>query len=238
MGAVTCSAMLTVIIPTLNAQAGIKRTLASLHAGLESGLVQELIVVDGGSNDGTQRIVEEAGARVVVAERGRGKQLRTGAEEARRADGDWFLFLHADTALEDGWADEVERFITAQSASQPVAAVFRFALDDSAARARIMERLVALRCEALGLPYGDQGLLISFAHYRDTGGYTDMPLMEDVDIVRRIGRKNLTFLKSRAVTSAVRYQKYGYILRAVRNLMCLTLYFLRVPPRVLVRLYG
>jgi hypothetical protein len=90
----------------------------------------------------------------------------------------------------------------------------------------------------LGLPYGDQGLLISAAFYRALGGYAKLPLMEDVDIVRRIGRHRISILRSVALTAAGRYQRDGYVLRPARNLLCLALYFCGVPTAWLARLYA
>ena len=88
------------------------------------------------------------------------------------------------------------------------------------------------------LPYGDQGLLIHRDLYRAVGGYRRLPLMEDVDLVRRIGRDNLVPLAADALTSAARYRRDGWLLRPLRNLTCLTLYFAGVPPQTLQRLYG
>ena len=227
--------MLSVIIPTHNADRGLSRTLASLVPASVKGLVKDVVVVDGGSEDKTLQIADEAGAAIVRAPRGRGGQLCAGADAAR---GDWFLFLHADTVLDPMWNDEVAAFIASAGDDGRQAAAFKFALDDDAVRARVIERFVAFRSRVFGLPYGDQGLLISRQFYHETGGFRGLPLMEDVDMVRRIGRNRLTLLKTRAVTSAVRYQKYGYIVRPVRNFLCLMLYFLRVPPHILVRLYG
>jgi hypothetical protein len=103
---------------------------------------------------------------------------------------------------------------------------------------RLIERLVGLRCHILALPYGDQGLLISRSLYRRLGGFRPLPLMEDVDLVRRLKRRELVMLQSRAVTSGERYRREGYLARSLRNLGCILLYYLRVPPRVLARLYG
>ncbi|MEE8246899.1 MAG: glycosyl transferase family 2, partial [Alphaproteobacteria bacterium] len=89
-----------------------------------------------------------------------------------------------------------------------------------------------------GLPYGDQGLLIHRDLYSRVGGFRPLPLMEDVDIVRRIGARRLVVLEAAALTSAARYRRAGYLRRSLRNLACLGLYFLGVPPRLLVRLYG
>ena len=118
------------------------------------------------------------------------------------------------------------------------AAAFRFALDDIGARPRVLERLVALRCAALRLPYGDQGLLIPKRLYEEIGGYRPLPLMEDVDLVRRLGRRRIVMLGARAVTSAERFRREGYVRRSARNLICLTLYTLRVPTHVISRIYG
>ena len=118
------------------------------------------------------------------------------------------------------------------------AGYFRFRLDDDSLRAFLLARIVAWRARVFGLPYGDQALLISSDHYRQIGGFPEIPLMEDVALVRRIGRRNLSPLKPEAVTSAERYRRDGYVLRPIRNLFCLALYFLGTPPRVIARLYG
>jgi hypothetical protein len=111
-------------------------------------------------------------------------------------------------------------------------------LDDRSRAARRVERLVAWRCRRLGLPYGDQGLLIHRDLYREVGGFRAIPLMEDVDLARRIGRKRLLMLEADALTSAVRYRRDGFWLRPLRNLTLLGLYWLGVPPERLVRWYG
>lgn len=241
--------MISVVIPTLNAEASLPRTFDCLISAAVRGLVREVIVSDGGSSDGTVALADAVGAHIVSGARGRGPQLAAGAEVARS---DWLLFLHADTALAQGWEAEVEGFLeraslerpraclrrSEASASRRQAAAFRFALDDASLAARLLERLVALRCFLFGLPYGDQGLLISKRLYRQIGGYRPLPLMEDVDIVRRIGRRRLTMLRTRAATSAERFRERGYIRRSARNLGILFLYALRVPSRVLAKLYG
>ena len=226
--------MLSVVIPTLNAEASLSRTLACLVGPAARGLVREVIVADGGSTDMTRGIADATGATVIDAPRGRGSQLRAGAEAARH---DWLLFLHADTALEETWEREVESYVVSPGAHER-AAVFAYALDDFTAAARRLETVVRLRNKVLALPYGDQGLLVSRHLYNNVGGFADLALMEDVDMVRRLGRKRLVNLRSRAVTSAARYREGGYVARPFRNVLVLSLYFLRVPTRVLVRLYG
>jgi hypothetical protein len=130
------------------------------------------------------------------------------AAGAARARFSWLLFLHADTALAPGWEREANQFMErVDRGARPVAAAaFRFALDDVGARPRVLEWLVALRCAALRLPYGDQGLLIPKRLYAEIGGYRPLPLMEDVDLVRRLGRRRC-HAGSRAVTSAERFRR-------------------------------
>ena len=229
--------MISVIIPTLNAEQGLGATLTALVPAAVDGLVREVIIVDGGSSDRTARIADDAGATFIVTQSGRGCQLDAGA---RRAKSDWLLFLHADTVLEAGWEREVVALMerVASGARPETAASFRFALDDIGLKPRLLEALVAMRCFALRLPYGDQGLLIPRHLYQQTGGYRSLPLMEDVDLVRRLGRRRVTQLRARAVTSAVRYRRDGYIRRATRNFTCLALYYLRVPVSQIARLYG
>ena len=104
--------------------------------------------------------------------------------------------------------------------------------------ARRLERLVAWRCRRLALPYGDQGLLLSRQLYDAFGGFRALPLMEDVDLVRRIGRARLLLIDHEVMTSAARYRRDGYLARSLRNLCCLGLYYLGLPPRLIARLYA
>lgn len=209
----------------------IARSLPQSFAALDEAGPQERIVADGGSTDGTQALAATLGARVLAAPRGRGTQL---AAAAAAATGDWLLFLHADTRLAPGWS----RAARAAMADPARAHYFAFALDDPAPQARRLERLVAWRCRALALPYGDQGLLIARSLYSEVGGYRPLPLMEDVDLVRRLGRHRLAAMPAAAVTSAERWRRDGWTRRSARNLLCLSLWFLGVPPGMIRRVYG
>jgi hypothetical protein len=161
-------------------------------------------------------------------------QLSAGAKEAT---GRWLLFLHADTTLEPFWSTTVTSFMRGK-ANRLKAAYFTFALDDASSAARRVETFANWRARRLGLPYGDQGLLMSRTMYNSLVGYLDLPIMEDVDMVRRIGRDKLVELPATATTSAERYRRDGYWWRPIKNLTLLTLYFLGVPPKRLVRMYG
>jgi rSAM/selenodomain-associated transferase 2 len=218
--------MLSVVIPALDAAATLKGCLDAL------GPVPDLIVVDGGSRDSTRAIARAAGARVIDSPRGRGVQLAAGADAATQP---WLLFLHSDTRLAHGWRAAVK----AHAAQRPSAAgAFRFRLDDRAWQARVVEKGVALRVKLLALPYGDQGLLISRAMYREVGGYRPLPLMEDVDLVRRIGRRRMAALPADAVTSAERWRRDGWARRSARNLACLALHRMGMSEEKVKRLYG
>jgi rSAM/selenodomain-associated transferase 2 len=218
---------LSVVIPTRNAAETLPATLAALGEA-----PREVIVADCGSADGTAVIAAELGARVVPAPEGRGIQLAAGVAAAEMP---WLLLLHADTVLSPGWANAVAGFTAAGDAAR-VAGYFRFRLDDDAPDARRLERAVAWRCRWLGLPYGDQGLLIHRGLLGRLGGVPEVPLMEDVSLVRRLGRARLREIAADAVTSAAKYRRDGYLRRSARNLSILSLWFLGVPPRVLARL--
>lgn len=229
--------MISVIIPTLNAEMALSAAMTALVPAAVEGIVREVIVVDGGSTDRTLKIADQSGATIIRSEPGRGRQLAAGARQARMP---WLLFLHADTVLEAGWESDVAALIErVELGRRPeTAAAFRFALDDLGAMPRLVEAGVSLRCAVLRLPYGDQGLLLPKRLYDSVGGYADLPLMEDVDFVRRLGRRRMLILRPRATTSAVRYRNDGYVRRMARNLSCLTLYKLGAPMRLIVRLYG
>jgi rSAM/selenodomain-associated transferase 2 len=221
---------LTVVIPTLNAA----ETLAATLSCFDNQAV-DVVVVDGGSNDDTITIAAAHGAKVMQTSRGRGLQLACGAC-ANVDEHGWYLFLHADTVLSPDWGQHVQKFV-ADPACADKAAVFRFSLDYAAWQARLLEKLVDWRSRWFGLPYGDQGLLISRALYLELGGFTPIPLMEDVDIIRRIGIRRLRHLPCSAVTSAVRWVKGGWWLRSLRNLSCLCLYSMGVSAHTVHRLY-
>jgi len=224
-------AAVSIVIPTLNAAETLPGCLAALFEGLEAGAIRELVIADGGSGDATLAIAEAAGAVVVQGAASRGGQLRQGAAAAK---GDWLLFLHADTVLESGWSAAV----LAHVATAPErAGYFRLRFDAGGVPARLVAGWANLRARLFGLPFGDQGLLISRDLHDRVGGFADIELMEDVAMARALGRKRLAMLGAIARTSARRYATEGWLRRGARN-MGLQLRFLSgAAPERLARRY-
>ncbi len=228
--------MLSIVIPTWNAEATLPGCIEALREGLKALDACQIVIADGGSADDTLQLADAAGADIVRCEKGRGNQLAAGAEAAR---GDWLLFVHADTRLSVGWHKAVTTFVDAHKPQDQrrKAAVFRFRLNDASVKARCLELLVALRTRLLALPYGDQGLLISRDFYTELGGFKKIPIMEDVDLIWRIGRRALSVLPCDAMTSATRYQQDGYFRRMSRNVLCLSMWLMGAAPERITRVY-
>lgn len=218
-------ALLSVVIPALDEEGRVGDAVRSVRDDAE------VIVVDGGSCDGTRAAAETAGASVIASARGRGAQLAAGARAAR---GEWLVFLHADTRLEPGWAGALRDL-----PPSVVGGAFRFALDGSRGAYRWLEAGVALRCRLFRLPYGDQGLFARRSAYDRIGGFRPLPLMEDVDFVRRLGHAGpLAFLRIRAFTSPRRFERRGPLRTSLRNVGLLALYAAGARPDRLARWYG
>ena len=218
-------APISVVIPTLNAANSLPACLAALVEALDAGLIRELVISDGESKDETLALADAWGATIVSGPASRGGQLRRGCEAAK---GDWFLILHADTVLSEGWSDKAQSHFRTNKAGW-----FRLRFDRGgraiAAWANIRSRW--------GLPYGDQGLLLPASLYHEVGGYSDIPLMEDVALARALKGK-LTEFPAVALTSAERYRKQGWIKRSARNFWTLVRYFAGVSPHELARRYN
>ncbi|HEV2985772.1 MAG TPA: TIGR04283 family arsenosugar biosynthesis glycosyltransferase [Vicinamibacterales bacterium] len=165
----------------------------------------------------------------VSAPQGRARQMNAGAAIAR---GEWLVFLHADTHLPAAWRDAIDR---ARADTRVGLGCFRFALDSPAAAARVIELGVRLRVRLFGLPYGDQALFVRREVFAELGGYSDVPIMEDVDLVRRLRARGRLFRASeRAVTSARRWEEDGWVKRTARHLRLILRYFAGIHPERLV----
>lgn len=221
-------APLSIVIPTLNAGAQLPETLAALIEGLDAGLIREVVITDGGSGDATERIAADIGAIFLAGAPGRGGQLRRGRTAA---GGDWLLFLHADTHLSAGWSQIVSDHI--QTSDEAAYFQLKFRAEG------LLPRLFAKGANArarLGLPYGDQALLISARHYDDIGGYPEIPLMEDVAMAKML-RGHILGLPVVATTSADRYSTNGWLRTGARNLWTLANYLMGSDPEKLAKRY-
>ena len=222
--------LVSVIIPVLRDT----EELAALLPTLPRDSALETLVVDGSpGSDPPMRLLREAhrGVRWIDASQGRAKQMNAGAEQAR---GDWLVFLHADTRLANGWLDAIRALV----GSGVIGGSFRFALDAPGWRARAIEWGVAFRVRWFGLPYGDQALFVRRDVFEQMDGYRPLPLMEDVDFVRRLRRRGpLRHVAVAAVTSARRYARDGWAARVAGNAVLLTLFLAGFPPARLAALY-
>jgi rSAM/selenodomain-associated transferase 2 len=222
--------MIGVVIPTLNEAVMLPALLDDLRK-LATVLPLDVVVVDGGSSDGTQARAAAGGARVLQAPRGRARQLNRGA---RTASGDWLLFLHADCRLGEGAVTALRAALEPSAGVQ--AAVFRFAIDLPRFWRRFIETGQAVREALSGLAYGDQGLLIRRELFQSVGGFPDLPLMEDVAMIRTLRRRTrVTRLPAALLTSGRRYERSGVLRTWLKHTALISLYLLGASPARLSR---
>lgn len=191
----------------------------------------QIIVVDGGSDPEIEGVVSAHGSAILRrSAAGRAHQMNAGAAGAAS---EWLFFLHADSVLPPGWLPAITALGDAVAGGW-----FRFALDDAAWQARIIERLVAWRVRRLRLPYGDQGLFVRRMAFERLGGFQELPLLEDVEFVRRLVRVGpVVELPLALGTSSRRWRRDGWFRRSMKNLAIVGLYLAGVPPARLARWY-
>lgn len=219
--------MICVVIPTLNSEVQLESVLGQLS------MDARIVVTDGGSSDNTLVTAARGRASLCLGCPGRGTQLIRGCRWALGAS--WLLILHADTDLPDNLEtvirDHIERY-------PGKAAYFDLKFDSSKLSARIIEWLVILRCRWFGLPYGDQGLLIPRILYDEIGGYENIPLFEDVALVKNIGKKRLKRLGASITTSATKFERDGFFRRGWYNFILLRRYLRGESPHDLAKDYS
>lgn len=214
-------AKLAIVIPTLNEAHSLLEILRMLNQ--QAGI--EVIVSDGGSEDETLAVARGKKAIALSCDRGRARQMNAGA---RLASADLLLFLHADTRLPANFLATVEEVL---ARSNVVAGAFRLGIDGTEAGLRIVESGVNWRSHLLQLPYGDQALFLRKELFWQLGGFPDLPLMEDFELVRRLRRLGRIAIAPAAVsTSARRWQKLGVLKATVINQMAIAAYLIGVSP--------
>lgn len=220
---------LSVIIPTLNEASALPGLLEDLHQLGEPRC--EVLVADAGSSDHTVSAALAHQARIVPGPRGRARQLNAGARSARGA---WLLFLHADSRVGPEARAAIRDVLAGTRPAE--AAVFRFSIDLPAPWRGLIETGQAIREALFGLAYGDQGLLIRREVFWAVGGYPDLPLMEDVAMVRRLrGRCRLVRLPAPVLTSGRRYRQRGILRTWLTHAVLISLYGVGVSPVRLAR---
>ena len=222
------SQKLSVVIPTLNTQHVLPSTLESLMEGVFAGVIGDLVIVDGGSTDATINIAKEVGATFLETKPSRGGQIFAGVSACKC---DWVLILHADSRLSQGW---VELFPTATDPKR--AYYFQLQFDAVGFAAWWVAKWANLRSKIFALPYGDQGILIHKSLLASLGDYPTAPLMEDVILARKLGRR-LTALPITITTSAEKYIAQGWLRRGFRNLTLLFQFMLGTTPEALYKKY-
>lgn len=223
---------ISVIVPVLNEGPVIRETLRSLRESALPDTIQ-IVLVDGGSTDGSIEAAQDAADAVVHTRRGRAHQMHAGA---LAATGNLLLFLHADTRLPEKWVP-VLREAWARN-PPPASTAFRMSFDLSAFRYKLIATAAALRFRLTGVAHGDQAMAVRRDAYMAAGGYPDVPLMEEYFLTRKLRPWGSTRLLSPSVvTSSRRYEKNGPLLNALRNTFLVTLFYLGVSPMRLARLY-
>ena len=222
------SRKISIIIPILNEAKILDKTLSQLQTELGH---HELIIVDGGSSDDSTRIAEKYG-EVITSARGRAKQLNAGAVAAT---GDILLFLHADIWLEPGALAAVETALS----SGYIGGGFRQKIDGKRILYRMIEIAGNIRGKYLKVFYGDSGIFLARADFEKIGGFPDLPILEEMEFsksLRKLGKT--TLIVPHIHLSARRWEAKGIVRTTLNNWLITLLYFLKVSPKRLAKLYS
>lgn len=222
----------SIVVPVLYERDSIGVLLEHIRR-LDTGNRCEVIVVDGEPNGGTIEMIEDDQVVKMISRPWRSRQMNAGAAAAR---GDVLVFLHADTFLPDKALSDIDAVVCN---SDRVGGAFRLRFDSDRPTYRLISLFVTLRTRVNRQPYGDQALFLRRKYFEKIGGYREIPLMEDVEIVRRIRRSGgrIDILASSVRTSSRRMEAEGIIRRVIKNWLITVLYNLGVSPDKLVRYY-
>lgn len=221
---------LSIIIPTLNEERSIGKSLEAL-AQITANI--EVIVADGGSEDSTLTIARQKYAQILTCDRGRGNQMHCGAMTAR---GEILLFLHADTIVPSCAAERIyDAFAKDESA---VVGNFEVDFDGETRAARSLTWLYP-RLRKLGLCYGDSAIFVRTAVYREVGGFSPLPIFEDLDLIRRLRKRGrMVHLPLAVITSSRRFEGQSFGLALAWWSILQGLYWLGISPRILSHFYA
>jgi len=203
---------LTVIIPVLDETAVINNCISHLRS-IDNGVLKEIIVVDGGSRASTLAVIDDTQAIRFASPPGRAVQMNRGAAMAA---GDFLLFLHADTLLP---AAAFNIIVETLEKYRYKAGSFSLGIDHPSFKYRVVELFAAMRSRMTGVPFGDQGIFIRTDVFRDIGGYSNIPLMEDVELMRRLKKRGtaVKVLREKVRTSPRRWEKNGVVRNTLKN---------------------
>lgn len=225
---------ISIIIPVLNEEQTIQETIASLYPSTNV----EIIVVDGGSLDGTVEVVESLGVKILSAAAGRACQMNAGA---KAATGEILLFLHGDTRLPPGFDKLIRTALNLPIGSDEevaIAGAFALRIDAPLASLRLVEKGVNWRSRFLQMPYGDQAIFLKAQTFKEIGSFLELPIMEDFELMRRLKRKgHVTIIPTPVITSARRWLQKGVFKTTLMNQIIIVAYLLGVPPAVIVHWY-
>jgi len=193
----------------------------------------EIIVVDGDPSESTLTEISKPGIRKITSRNGRGNQLNAGAY---RASGDALIFLHADTRLPQNALAKIAEILKDEKI---IGGAFDLGIDSSRFAFRVIEKIASLRSRLTRIPYGDQAIFIRRNYFQALGGFKDIPIMEDVELMRRIKwrRGKIMILKDKVKTSPRRWEAEGVVFCTLRNWFLITLYLLGFRPETLARFY-
>jgi rSAM/selenodomain-associated transferase 2 len=222
---------ISIIIPVLNEQANIQSAIASILTGSNI----EAIVVDGGSTDDTCNLARAQGVTVLSSGLGRAQQMNVGA---KAATGDILVFLHADTRLPAGFDALIRAALSSETGQIPIAGAFSLRIDAPQQRLRWVEIGANWRSRWLQMPYGDQAIFLRASVFTEIGGFPELPIMEDFELIQRLKRRgSIVILPASATTSARRWLEKGIFKTTLINQSIVLGYLLRFSPHRLKQLY-
>jgi rSAM/selenodomain-associated transferase 2 len=222
----------SIIIPVLN-EGNLIHPLMDHLESLEGCENCEFIVVDGSPDGGTIKAVTRQGVQCVKSPQGRASQMNAGAARAR---GEILIFLHADTRMPRQALERIDQIMTPRTV---IGGAFDLRIDSMRPMLKIVARIASLRSRLTRIPYGDQAIFVRRDYFHQVGRYPEIPLMEDVALMRRIKRAGgrIAFIPDPVVTSARRWEQEGILYTTLRNWLLLSAYILGAEPENLVKYY-